>query len=154
MSYINTLLALIIHLGPSNVFVSISESGSLEGTKGALMDLQMELEKLDVRHRIITGIDHIQQAQMLRDLPPEGQREGWIYTGRPESKSGKEGWELRRIPYLANERNMVMEPLVRSEKREWDKVLWINDVIFTVRFLSMPSSCFHSLLMKLNRPKT
>jgi len=115
------------------VFVSISESGSLENTKGALMDLKEELEKLGVRHRIITGIDHEQQQEMLRNLPAEGNRQGWVYTGRPESKSGKEGWELRRIPYLAKERNMVMEPLVANREREWDKVLWINDIVFSVR---------------------
>lgn len=122
------------YLGPENVFVSISESGSLENTKGAIEDLRLELENLGVKHHITTGIDHIQQLEMLRTLPPEGQRDGWAYTGRPDHVSGKDGWELRRIPYLAKQRNMVMEPLRESKTRQWDKVLWINDVVFTVSY--------------------
>jgi hypothetical protein len=119
-------------LGPSNVFVSIAESGSLEDTKGALMDLQVELENLGVRHRITLGIDSEGQAQMLANTPPEGKRDGWINTGPSKSKNEKEDWAIRRIPYLAKERNAVMEPLLESKEREWDKVLWINDVVFTV----------------------
>lgn len=51
---------------------------------------------------------------------------GWIETGR-----GKTGWEIRRIPYLANLRNKVLEPFYESEKGEWDTILWLNDVVFT-----------------------
>lgn len=134
MSWSNSLLKLVQDLGPENVFVSISESGSLENTKGALLDLEGELKKLGVKHRIVTGIDHLEQYDMLRNLPPIGQRQGWVYTGRPESFAGKDGWEMRRIPYLAKQRNLVMEPLYEAAEGEWDKVLWINDVVFKVSF--------------------
>lgn len=57
---------------------------------------------------------------------------GWIRTS-----SGRK--ELRRIPYLAGIRNKVMEKLKQLEertdglgKRSFDKILWLNDVIFTV----------------------
>jgi len=132
LSYINSLLALVTDLGPSNVYVSITESGSYDNTKGALRDLETELQKLGVKHRIITGINHEEQQDMLRALPVEGKRQGWVYTGRPETKAGKEGWEMRRIPYLAKQRNMVMEPLFEGPEGQWDKILWINDVVFTV----------------------
>lgn len=130
------------HLGPQNVYVSIGESGSLENTKGALFDLQAELKSLGVAHHIEVGIDSIEQATMLSDLPPEGQRDGWIFTGRKTAyhpavgtvEVGKEGWEKRRIPYLAVQRNQVMEPFYEAKNGRWDKILWINDVVFTVRF--------------------
>jgi len=118
--------------GPSNVYVSITESGSYDNTKGALQDLEAELQILGVKHRIITGINHEEQQDMLRALPVEGKRQGWVYTGRPEKKAGKDGWEMRRIPYLAKERNTVMEPLFEGPEGQWDKILWINDVVFTV----------------------
>ncbi|KAH8591946.1 cryptococcal mannosyltransferase 1-domain-containing protein [Bisporella sp. PMI_857] len=131
LSYTNSLLQLISDLGPSNVFVSIMESGSFDDTKGALLDLQSDLERMSVAHRILTGINHDEQLDMLRSLPEAGQRKGWVYTGRPESKAGFDGWEMRRIPYLAAERNRVMEPLFQDTNHHYDKVLWINDVVFT-----------------------
>lgn len=126
------LLNLVQHLGPSNVYVSIVESGSQEDTKGALMDLKGELDKLGARSTISLGIDVWEQAAELQNFPGEdGDRSGWIFTGR-----GKSGWEVRRIPYLANLRNKAMEPLLgMSPGEKFDKVLWINDVVFTVCLL-------------------
>ncbi|PBP26266.1 polysaccharide export protein [Diplocarpon rosae] len=121
------LLNLIRHLGPQNVYVSIVESGSLEDTKGALRDLQQELIDLRVEHRIQLGISSEEQAASLEMVPTEGEdRTGWIYTGRAQS------WEVRRIPYLAALRNQAMEPLADTKaKMVFDRVLWINDVIFS-----------------------
>ena len=56
--------------------------------------------------------------------------EGWIVTPR-----GKK--ELRGIPFLARARNRVLEPLfeLRAEggrNRSSDRLLFLNDVIFTV----------------------
>ncbi|KAG9245556.1 glycosyltransferase family 69 protein [Calycina marina] len=138
MSWSNALLTLVQDLGPENVYISITESGSLENTKGALLELGGELQKLGVKHRILTGINHLEQQDMLRALPEEGKRQGWVYTGRPESKAGKEGWEMRRLPYLASLRNQVLEPLLEGPEGEWDKILWINDVVFTVSLHSSP----------------
>jgi hypothetical protein len=79
-----------------------------------------------------------EQAAMLCDLPPN--REGWLFTGRKtvfhplvgHVETGKDGWEKRRIPYLAAERNKVMEPFYEARDSKWDKILWINDVVFNV----------------------
>ena len=78
------------------------------------------------------GVDALEQAAELKNVPSEEDgREGWIFTGR-----GEKGWEVRRIPYLARLRNRAMEPLLEmSPGRVFDRVLWINDVVFTV-------SCF------------
>jgi hypothetical protein len=129
MSWSAALIDLVKHLGPSNVYVSIVESGSQEDTKGALTDLKGELDKLGARNTISMGIDAWEQAAELLDVPEEGEDHGgWIFTGRGES-----GWEVRRIPYLAKLRNQAMEPLLGMYPGErFEKVLWINDVVFTV----------------------
>jgi hypothetical protein len=121
------ILSLCNFLGPQNVYVSIIESGSLENTKGALVDLKTELDKLGVENRILLGEDAVQQIEILKTTPEENMRQGWIYTG-----NGTDGWEKRRIPHLAALRNKAMEPLVESVEKKWDRLLWINDVIFTV----------------------
>lgn len=53
---------------------------------------------------------------------------GWIETPR-----GKK--ELRRIPYLAKLRNKTLQDLIDLYKKgvTFDKVLFLNDVVFTVR---------------------
>lgn len=134
--YWNTaLLNLVQALGPKNVFVSILESGSQEDTKGALSDLEKKLNDLGVANRIQLGMTVQEQAVWVLDVPEEGKRDGWIFTGRNVT-----GWEPRRIPYLADLRNKAMEPLVEAplsesggvERTRYDTVLWINDVVFTV----------------------
>jgi len=126
--YWNTaLLSLVTFLGPENVFVSIVESGSLDDTKGALRDLEEGLKGLGAETRIVLGETMDEQIEGTRHVPFE--REGWIYTGR--EAHGDEGWEKRRIPHLAKLRNQAMEPLLLVKKR-FDRVLWINDVVFTV----------------------
>jgi hypothetical protein len=50
--------------------------------------------------------------------------------------------EMRRIPYLAAARNRAMVPLRElagregEQRRVFDKVVWLNDVIFSVCPLS------------------
>ncbi|KAI9052801.1 hypothetical protein LZ554_003074 [Drepanopeziza brunnea f. sp. 'monogermtubi'] len=121
------LLNLVRHLGPQNVYVSIVESGSQEDTKGALRDLERELIALGVGNRIYLGIDVNEQLQFIRNPPKEGEnRTGWIRTNRASE------WEVRRIPYLAALRNQAMEPMTDpSQKMKFDKILWINDVLFS-----------------------
>jgi hypothetical protein len=129
----SALLHLVQSLGPSNVYVSILESGSQEDTKGALRELEAKLNELGVQNKIVLGIDAEEQAEVLKNVPEEGERKGWIFTAR-----GERGWELRRIPYLAELRNRVMETLLKETRdTRFDKVLWINDVVFTVSFLSL-----------------
>jgi hypothetical protein len=114
------------HLGVENVFVSIHESGSHDNTKGALWDLDIELEQLGV-HRSIE-LDKTLDEQVAEIMTrPETVEEGWIATPRGKI-------ELRRIPYLAKLRNKVMEKLDTEAKlgRTYNIVLWLNDVVFTV----------------------
>jgi hypothetical protein len=129
----SALLRLIDILGPENVYVSILESGSQEDTKGALRELELKLNTRGVQNRIVLGIDAEEHVERLKNVPEEGKREGWIFTAR-----GDKGWELRRIPYLADLRNKVMAPLLEFEETSYerfDRVLWINDVVFTVSLL-------------------
>lgn len=63
---------------------------------------------------------------------PEPGETGWILINKGRK-------ELRRIPYLAGLRNQVMEKLWKAtegtdggKQERYDKVLWLNDVIFTV----------------------
>jgi hypothetical protein len=71
----------------------------------------------DTTHR-----DEIEQV-------PTSNRDGWIWTSRKKL-------ELRRIPYLSRLRNQVMQRMDELAKRDqplrFEKVLWLNDVVFTV----------------------
>ncbi|ELR10247.1 hypothetical protein VC83_08959 [Pseudogymnoascus destructans] len=124
----SAVLDLVKHFGAENVYISVAESGSWDNTKGALRDLDAELEKLGVERNIelkdITHKDEIERT-------PGPNEAGWIQTSR-----GKK--ELRRIPYLAEIRNNVMAKLQDlaggkggREPRVFDKVIWLNDVVFT-----------------------
>jgi len=117
------------HFLDQNVYVSVVEGGSWDDTKGALRELDLQLESLGVERSIdMSETTHKEEVDRI----PGPDEEGWIMTSR-----GKK--ELRRIPYLAGIRNQVMEKLSylakRTDgqgKRSFDKILWLNDVIFTV----------------------
>ena len=122
-SHWNTaVLDLVQHLGIDNVFVSVYESGSWDDSKGALRSLDAELQKLGVQREInmntTTHQDEIERPPAIS---------GWIATPRRKK-------ELRRIPYLAKLRNLSMEPLRQLALKDvkFDKVLFLNDVIFNV----------------------
>lgn len=108
--------------GPENVFVSVFESGSWDDSKGALRDLDARLDRLGVR-RNITLSDTTHEDEI--SSPSSGQ--GWVDTPRGQR-------ELRRIPYLARLRNLTLRPLedLTEEGIMFDKVLFLNDVVFTV----------------------
>lgn len=122
----DALLSLVEALGPSNVYVSIYESNSLDDTKGALRDLDAALEHAGVRTSIV--LDETTRAQELDD---DKKGEGWIWT-----PAGAK--EKRRIPYLARLRNRTLKPLeeLESKGERFDRVLFLNDVVYTVRFPS------------------
>ncbi len=129
-SYWNAaLLNLVRHFSAENVYISVVESGSWDDTKGALRELDLELEKLGVE-RSIEMHESTHEDEIGRI--PRPHEEGWIWTSRGRK-------ELRRIPYLAGIRNQVMDKLKQlaertdgQGKRRFDKILWLNDVIFTV----------------------
>jgi hypothetical protein len=85
--------------------------------------LDEALGKTGVRRRII--LDDTTHADEIGKTPSES---GWIQTSRSATK------ELRRVPYLAKLRNLVLEPLeeLAGKGERFDRVLFVNDVVFTV----------------------
>ncbi|KAI1105526.1 glycosyltransferase family 69 protein [Jackrogersella minutella] len=123
------VLDLVDYLGPENVHVSAVESGSQDGTKEALMDLKAALDQKRASNSISLGLTVWEQLEEIDTRPPPNMREpGWIWN------VAESQFELRRISYLAKVRNQAMEPLkqLQSEGRKFDKVLWLNDVVFDV----------------------
>ncbi|EKG11785.1 hypothetical protein MPH_11281 [Macrophomina phaseolina MS6] len=116
------LLSLVEALGPSNVYVSIYESNSLDNTKGALRDLGEALDRAGVPNTIV--LDESTRADELRDADAGG--DGWITTPAGDK-------EKRRIPYLARLRNRALAPLheLDAQGQRFDRVLFLNDVVYT-----------------------
>jgi len=109
------------YFGADNVYVSIYESGSWDNTKDALRELDRDLESLRVR-RTITLAQSTHKEEIQKPFT-----NGWIHTPRGTK-------ELRRIPYLAKLRNLALKPLnaLALEGIKFNKVLFLNDVVFTV----------------------
>lgn len=140
--WIPAVLELVKVYGASNLYISIHESGSWDETKNRLRDLDRKLEGLGVeRSLVMEEKTHEDEIKIGEDEIQAGQKkEGWIMGSR-----GKR--EMRRIPYLAQARNKAMAPLKMlaekegEKRRVFDRVVWLNDVIFSVRpplFLHSP----------------
>ena len=115
------VLDLVDYFGAENVYVSIYESGSWDDSKQALRVLDNDLERKGVRRTV--RLNETTHADEMKQPATDG----WIETPR-----GKK--ELRRIPYLSKLRNLALEPLNdSSDGVRFDKVLFLNDVVFTVR---------------------
>jgi Cryptococcal mannosyltransferase 1 len=127
--WIPSLLELVDKLGHENVFVSILENGSLDGTQDLLVELQHNLTQRRVAYSIRfeegfrDGTKFEKDGLLTRLLGKEGTRDNWILT--------ESGWFPRRISYLAGLRNLALDPLKNSSVR-YDKILFVNDVIFSV----------------------
>lgn len=138
------VLDLVRHFGADNVYISISESGSWDNTKGALRDLDLQLGELGVERSIeMLETTHKDEIEHI----PGPHEDGWIWTSRSRK-------ELRRIPYLARIRNQVMEKLNQLADRSngqggrtFDKILWLNDVIFTVLLHLFAPICYDTVLI-------
>ncbi|KAK2733764.1 hypothetical protein FQN57_001951 [Myotisia sp. PD_48] len=104
----NALLDLVRTLGAANVYVAIFESGSWDNSKGALRELDAELEKLGVEKKVV--LDETTHVDEIERTPSENEP-GWIWTTR-----GKK--ELRRIPYLSRMRNQALDELGRLAARK------------------------------------
>lgn len=121
---------LVRYFGAENVYISVMESGSWDNTKGALREFDLQLENLGVERSI--EMDESTHEDEITRIP-NPHEEGWIWTSRGRK-------ELRRIPYLAGIRNKVMDKLKQlaertdGQRRRFDKILWLNDVIFTVLY--------------------
>lgn len=123
-------LALVDFLGNDKVYFSALESGSQDETKAGLLALKTELDGRGVANTVDLGMDVYQQLEEMWTRPdPAGPRqEGWIWNEEDHV------YDLRRITYLAKERNRAMQPLAELERMgtKFDKILWINDVMFNV----------------------
>jgi hypothetical protein len=128
----DTLLQLCEVLGPKNVFVSIVESGSLDNTKEFLQYLEYKLQEAGVERSI--QMSEWSHADELNRTAAEG---GVLhfpeYPGQMENDGRRREWEVRRIPFLARERNRGLEPLVQMgrEGRRFDRILVLNDVFYS-----------------------
>ncbi|KAI1433639.1 polysaccharide export protein [Xylaria sp. CBS 124048] len=121
------VLDLVDHFGPDNIYFSAVESGSQDDTKMALSELKMLLDMKGVANTLSLGQTVWEQLEEIETRPPPGQRvPTWIWN------VAESQWELRRIPYLARVRNQAMAPLkeLESQGRTFDKILWLNDVVF------------------------
>lgn len=126
-SHWNTaVLNLVEYLGADDVFVSIVESGSWDDAKGALTELDIELEKTGIQRSII--MNDTTHADEIAGRPGT---QGWITTPRGEK-------EPRRIPYLSRVRNPSLEPLkeLAAKGVRYDKVLFLKDVVSSVPYLN------------------
>jgi len=127
--WVPSLLSTIAKLGPQNVYVSILENGSVDGSRNVLRELEIQLKDRGVGYTIRyeedfrDGVKFAETGLLRRILGDEGTGDNWIMT--------EQGWFPRRISYLAELRNMVLEPL-KEASVPFDKILFINDVIFSV----------------------
>ena len=127
------VLDLVEYFGVHNVHISIYESGSWDESKEALRALDSDLEDLGVKRDITLG-ESTHADEMQKPITS-----GWIETPR-----GKK--ELRRIPYLSKLRNLSLKPLneLAASGIKFDKVLFLNDVVFKVPQKISPTSCLSS----------
>lgn len=121
--WIDAIAKLTESFGAANVFVSVYGSGSWDWTKDALRLLDQMLDTSNVSLSI--ALDDTTHRDELARSPGETR---WISTSQ-----GKQ--ELRRIPYLARLRNLVLKPLeaLAQQGRYFDRILFLNDVVFTVQ---------------------
>ncbi|KAH7140940.1 cryptococcal mannosyltransferase 1-domain-containing protein [Dactylonectria macrodidyma] len=123
-SWNEAVLDLVLALGPSNVFVSVYESGSRDGSKAALGELDKALDAVGASRNVTLGkTTHADEISS----PPLEPGNGWIKTPRGQI-------ELRRIPYLARLRNISLPPLrdMAQHGTTFDYILCLNDVVFTM----------------------
>lgn len=112
------VIALVDLLGPDNVFVSIYESDSGQVGPRALDGFK---SKLQCHHSIETEATFSDEH----------------YSATPLVLLDDGSIAMKRIPYLAHVRNRALEPLRRDHwswnqtRRHYDKVLFLNDVIFS-----------------------
>lgn len=102
------ILSLIDLLGPENTFLSIYESDS--GVRGTAA-LENLARKVPCEHRIL------HEDEIILDNPatvtlPDGEQ------------------AVKRIDYLAAARNKALDPLEHSNATAYDKILYLNDVVF------------------------
>lgn len=142
--WVPSLLRLVEELQRANitVYVSIYENHSLDGTRGLLSELALTLKNLNVDHTIYLDTEP-RTAVIEKAISSQT---GWLQTIY--------GKELRRTVYLADVRNRALKPLHNLKKAgiEFDKLLFLNDVVFSV-YLSKPAEGWLKRLTVNLRPR-
>ncbi|OJJ43270.1 hypothetical protein ASPZODRAFT_136484 [Penicilliopsis zonata CBS 506.65] len=102
------IVELIDLLGRDNVFLSIYENDSGQKGETALR----ELEKRVTCEKAIVIEEHLDLYSLPTVIIPGGEK------------------RVKRIEYLAEVRNRALRPLVENPERRFDKLLYVNDVVF------------------------
>ncbi|KAH7104135.1 cryptococcal mannosyltransferase 1-domain-containing protein [Auriculariales sp. MPI-PUGE-AT-0066] len=101
-NWLEQMTKVIHYIGVENVYVSVFESFSEDDTPDILEEWERELNILGVPNRILT--------RSTRTTRPENMRT-----------------ELPRIKFLADSRNIVLEPLTETGGG-WDYIIYSNDI--------------------------
>jgi hypothetical protein len=128
-SWSDALLRLVETIGSSrdnDVYVSIAEGYSSDGTRNELRQLQLGMEKLGVQNTFTYGMPgHELEALVTNPPVPENVKGGgWIWLEQEKQ------WALRETPLLASLRNEALRPLrrlLREQGRKFDRILWVDD---------------------------
>lgn len=104
----DAVLGLLDLLGNRNVFLSIYENDGNENSRRALQEFEDHVQS----HRSLTYEKHLS----LKGLPTVRLPDGSERT--------------KRIAYLAETRNKALAPLDGKANQAYDKILFLNDVIF------------------------
>ena len=107
-AWAQAVVDLVNLLGSQNVFLSIYENDGDQESKSALKKLG---ERIKCRHRL-NYEDHLSLEGLPKVTLPNGSE------------------RVKRIAYLAETRNRALAPLDEKENQIYDKVLFLNDVIF------------------------
>lgn len=102
------VLELIELLGEDNVFLSIFENGSGPDGENALRDLE---ERVTCNSSVV--FEETMHLEGLNTVTVPGGQE-----------------RIKRIEYLAEVRNRALEPLEAHPENQYDKLLYLNDVVF------------------------
>ncbi|KAL5334533.1 cryptococcal mannosyltransferase 1-domain-containing protein [Aspergillus crustosus] len=102
------VLDLIHLLGSENVFLSIYENNSGQAGAGALLDLERRMPC----NKSVVFEENVDLHSLHSVTVPGGSN------------------RIRRIEYLAEVRNRALRPLDAHPEVQFDKVLYLNDIIF------------------------
>lgn len=130
-SWSSAVLELAELLGPENVYVSLVEVGSSDGTRLQLAQLRRKLDARGISSTAAWGPLGWELAQKAAKPPGslDTSGPGWAW------RAGKSKPDLLVTPVLAGARNLALEPLsrLREEGRAFESVLWVEDVEFRPR---------------------
>lgn len=102
------ILGLIDILGNENVFLSIYENDGGEEARDALKQFETNVQ---CQHSLIFE-DHLPLDNLSHVTLPDGSQ------------------RIKRITYLAEARNKALRPLADPSTKTYDKLLFLNDVVF------------------------